>query len=113
MSFTRGKTTVVLNRKEEGCRVQGLRAEGLGFKALALRGLSALQPERLRRNRSLCLTVSDCLIQPNHNSLVTVLPGCAQKPPNIKMEPPKSKFNIRGGGGPFNNRGKGLKLQPT
>ena len=38
MSFTRGKTTVVLNRKEESCRVQGLRAEGLGFKALALRG---------------------------------------------------------------------------
>ena len=38
MSFTRGKTTVVLNRKEEGCRVQGLRAEGLGFTALALRG---------------------------------------------------------------------------
>ena len=38
MSFTRGKTTVVLNRKEEGRRVQGLRAEGLGFKAPALRG---------------------------------------------------------------------------
>ena len=52
----------------------------------------------LRRKRSLCLTVSDCLIQPKHNSLVTVLPGCVQNPPNIKMEPPKSNFNIRGGG---------------
>ena len=38
MSFARGKATVVLNRKEEGCRVQGLTAEGLGFKALAIRG---------------------------------------------------------------------------
>ena len=25
-------------------------------------------------------------------------PGCAQNPPNIKMEPPKSNFNIRGRG---------------
>ena len=41
--------------------------------------------------------MSDCLIQPKHNSLVTVLPGCVPNPPNVKMEPPKSNFNIRGG----------------
>ena len=38
MSFNRAKTTVVLNRKDQGCRVLGLRAEGLGFKALELWG---------------------------------------------------------------------------
>ena len=32
-------------------------------------------------------------------ALVTVLPGCVQNPPNIKMEPPKSNFNITGAGG--------------
>ena len=28
MSFNRAKTTVVLNGKDQGCRVLGLRAEG-------------------------------------------------------------------------------------
>ena len=38
------------------------------------------------------------------------MPAGAGNPPNIKMEPPKSNFNIRGGGGGerFNIRGKGL-----
>ena len=30
MSFNTAKTTVVLNPKDRGCRVQGLRAQGLG-----------------------------------------------------------------------------------
>ena len=39
------------------------------------------------------------------------MPAGAGNPPNIKMEPPKSNFNIRGrGGGAFNIRGKGLGL---
>ena len=42
------------------------------------------------------------------------MPAGAGNPPNIKMEPPKSNFNIRegggGGGGRFNIRGKGLEL---
>ena len=39
------------------------------------------------------------------------MPAGAGNPPNIKMEPPKSNFNIReggGGAGAFNIRGKGL-----
>ena len=37
------------------------------------------------------------------------MPAGAGNPPNIKMELPKSNFNIReGGGGAFNIRGKGL-----
>ena len=38
------------------------------------------------------------------------MPAGAGNPPNIKMEPPKSNFNIRegGGGGRFNIRGKRL-----
>ena len=42
------------------------------------------------------------------------MPAGAGNPPNIKMEPPKSNFNIRegGGGGRFNIRGKGL-LNPA
>ena len=36
------------------------------------------------------------------------MPAGAGNPPNIKMEPPKSNFNIREGGGRFNIRGKGL-----
>ena len=40
------------------------------------------------------------------------MPAGAGNPPNIKMEPPKSNFNIREGGGErFNIRGKGL-VQP-
>ena len=31
MSVHRAKTTVELNRKDQGCRVLGLRAEGLGL----------------------------------------------------------------------------------
>ena len=37
------------------------------------------------------------------------MPAGAGNPPNIKMEPPKSNFNITEGGGAFNTRGKGLK----
>ena len=36
------------------------------------------------------------------------MPVGAGNPPNIKMEPPKSNFNIREGGGAFNIRGKRL-----
>ena len=38
------------------------------------------------------------------------MPAGAGNPPNIKMEPPKSNFNIREGGGRFNIRGKGLNI---
>ena len=42
------------------------------------------------------------------------MPAGAGNPPNIKMEPPKSNFNIREGGGErFNIRGKGLGLYRT
>ena len=37
------------------------------------------------------------------------MPAGAGNPPNIKMEPPKSNFNIREGGA-FNIRGKGLLI---
>ena len=42
------------------------------------------------------------------------MPAGAGNPPNIKMEPPKSNFYIRegGGGGRFNIRGKGLHPKP-
>ena len=41
------------------------------------------------------------------------MPAGAQKPPNIKMKPPKSNFNIRegGGGGAFNIRGERLTMK--
>ena len=37
MNFDRAKTTVVVNSQDQGCRVWGLRAEGLGFKALGFK----------------------------------------------------------------------------
>ena len=39
-----------------------------------------------------------------------LIPGCPETPPDIKTRAPKSRFYIRGRGGPSNIRGKGLHV---